>query len=61
MTEPKNKYPMPNKDLKIKSFAKKPTNGGTPAIENKIIAVTDIIEPNRNNTTEPTIIPYKIT
>ena len=30
-------------------------------MENKIIAVTDNIEPNRNNTTEPNIIPYSTT
>ena len=27
-------------------------------MENKIIAVTDNMEPRRNNTTEPSIMPY---
>ena len=29
-------------------------------MENKIIAVTDNIEPSRNSTTEPAIMPYSI-
>ena len=30
-------------------------------MENKIIAVTDNVEPSRNSTTEPSIIPYSMT